>query len=219
MPSWTIDGLSLTLPEAMLTPGIARMCDKGWYETEERRALAAHLAPGDRLLELGGGAGFLACVAARALGAARVVTVEANPAMLPVIRANLAANGQEAVRLVHAAAVADGCCEMELHVPAAFWAASLEDAPGTRAVTVPARPAEALIADHDPTVLVVDVEGAEAGFFAHPLPGTLRLIVVELHPPRYPRAAIRDLFARLGARGFAYEPKGSSGAVVCFHRL
>ncbi|SEL92016.1 methyltransferase, FkbM family [Roseivivax marinus] len=216
---WTIDGLSFALPEKMLTPGITRMCDKGWYEVEERRALHAHLIRGDTVLEIGGGAGLLACVAARAVGPEAVTTVEANPAMLPVIRANLAANDADGVRLLHGAVTAGAeTDDILFNVPRAYWAASLDATDGADAVRVPALSLPALIAETAPSVLVVDVEGAEAGYFDHSLPSSLRLIVLELHPERYDRKTLADIFARLAARGFAYDPRGSSGAVVCLSR-
>ena len=54
--------------------------------------LEAHLRPGDRVLDVGGGSGVLAVVAAR-LGAASAHALDIDPAAPEVMRANARANG------------------------------------------------------------------------------------------------------------------------------
>lgn len=74
------------------------------------RLLSAHLERGDRVVDLGTGSGILA-MAARRLGAARVVAADNDDAALEVARSNLAANGlagQIDVRL----ADASGACRL-----------------------------------------------------------------------------------------------------------
>jgi FkbM family methyltransferase len=146
---WTIAGLSFTLPKPMVTPGIARMCDNGWYEGEERRALKAHLNSQDRVLEIGGGAGFITCVAAQMVGPESVTTVEANSNMLSVIRANLTANSFEGVTLRHGAVLAQAApgTKANLHVPEAFWAASVTNSASGKTLTCPAIGFDRLVDD------------------------------------------------------------------------
>ncbi|WP_068306043.1 FkbM family methyltransferase [Pararhodobacter sp. CCB-MM2] len=222
MPSYSLGDIQLVLPDALLTPLIQRMLEKGWYEVEEAKALRAHLRDDDRVLELGGGAGFLATLCALKVGAQNVATVEANPTMLPIIRENLERNGQGGADVLHGAVLSSsGLATTDFYIPEAFWAATLEQSGkgAVRQVSVPVWPLSDLLQRYAPTVLIVDVEGAEKDYFEGMLPSGLRLIVIELHPDAYARDIIGVLFARLAAQGFIYQPKGSQGAVVVFERL
>lgn len=223
MPNFSISGLSLTLPASLLTAPIQRMLEKGWYEVEERKALEANLRSDDCVLELGGGAGLLAAFSARLVGADRVTTVEANPKMLPVIQNNLAQNDYSAVKVRHGMVLEQPQeKEAAFYVPESFWAASQDTCAmdsSWLSISVPVIPLETLLNEEQPTVLVVDVEGAEASYFFSDLPNSLRLIIVELHPQKYSGHAIRALFNRLDKQDFVFQPTGSHGAVVCFEKV
>jgi protein-L-isoaspartate O-methyltransferase len=103
MAEYEIDGLRLEVPEAVLNDRIHAKLASGGYEAHEAQAAAMRLKPRHRVLELGAGIGYIASVCARVVGPENVTTVEANPVMLPVIRANLARNGFGAVTLLHGA--------------------------------------------------------------------------------------------------------------------
>lgn len=222
MAVFEINGTTLDVPEAMLTPAIRRMLEKGWYEGEEYRALSAHLATRDRVLELGSGIGYLATICGLTVGAQNVTTVEANPELQPVIQGNFARNGVADITLIHGVAVAalSGEGDEDFHVPPAFWAAARNStAPGlSKRIEVPGIAVDSLLDRIRPTVLIVDVEGAEEDFFQTPLPNEVRVIVMELHPECYGQQAVTNLFQRLFGLGFGYQVKGSSGAVVVFVR-
>lgn len=223
MTTFSLSGLELSLPEALLTEPIKNMIDNGWYEIEEMRALRAHLRSDDTFLEIGGGMGYIAALCARTISAERVTTVEPNPEMIPTLRKNLADNGFDAAAVLHAVVVPEITAQTEtFYLPHSFWAASVSEIGmegAYQAVTVPAISLADLLEEKQPTVLMVDAEGAEAEFFKSNLPDVLRLIVLELHPDKYPLSAIREIFQRLDHNGFVYQPKGSQGAVVCFERV
>ncbi|PSL17579.1 FkbM family methyltransferase [Shimia abyssi] len=223
MPTFSLSGIKLSLPKLLLTESIRRMLEKGWYEVEERKALEAHLRSGDRVLELGGGAGFLAAFSAQFVGASQVTTVEANPKMLAVLQKNLADNDCSLVNVRHGVVLGKTTeKETSFHVPEAFWAASQDTSAmdsSWLSVSVPTLSFDALLGEEQPTVLVVDVEGSEASYFFLDLPECLRLIVIELHPQKYSPHAIRALFNRLDRQSFIFQPLGSHGTVVCFERL
>jgi len=100
MATYEIDGLQLEVPQAHLNERIAGKLASGGYEALEAQAAAMRVRPRHRVLELGSGIGYIASVCARIAGPENVTTVEANPAMLPVIRANLERNGFGAVTLL-----------------------------------------------------------------------------------------------------------------------
>ena len=204
MGEFTVRNVRLEVPERLLDARLREGLAAGRYEQAEAAALDDFLRPTDRVLELGGGLGYLAVRAARIVGPGAVTVVEANPDLLPIIRANLLRNGAEGVRLIHGAAVADEMAdtEQELHVSGGFWGGSLAP-PDRRARRhkVPGRGLHALIRAAGATALIIDVEGAEEVLLARPLPHGLRLVVLEVHPTRYPESTIAEMAATLAAAG------------------
>ncbi len=222
MPDFELNGISLHLPEALARPRIVKKIEAGKYEGHEARAAAMRIKPGFRVLELGGGMGYVGSVCAGITGGENVVTVEANPDMLPVIRANLDRNGHHSATLIHGAVTGDAAEGETLPFRRgdAFWGASLaeEDAEGD-IVQVPLLRIGALLAEHRPHVVIMDIEGAERYLFDKPWPRPLRFLMLELHPARYPDTVIREVFDCMSASGMAYDPRASTGGVVGFRRL
>jgi FkbM family methyltransferase len=222
MRSFSLRGLTLSLPEAALRGGLERALTSGRYEHQEADALLAHLRPGDRFLDLGAGLGFLCALAARVVGEAAVTGVEAGEGTLALARANLAANGLGGVRLIHGAVTATQTGVVAFGQRPAFWASALKagaDWPANATVTpVPARPIGPLLAEVRPTLLCCDIEGAEVDVLAQPLPG-VRLIVVETHPGLYGPEGVTRLGQALDSQGFAATDAGASGATRVFRRV
>lgn len=221
MPTFSLRGLTLTLPEAAMRGGLERAFSTGRYEHQEADAILAHLRPGDRFMDLGAGIGFLCALAARVLGAKAVTGVEAVPDTLALARATLAANGLPEVQLVHGAVTGGRDGEVEFGQRPAFWASALQGHDGwpanARVIRVPALPLATLLARHHPTVLCCDIEGAELAVLATPLTG-VRLVVAELHPGLYGAEGEARVQENLLAQGFLPEPLGTKGATVVYRR-
>jgi FkbM family methyltransferase len=221
MTVYTINGISLDVPDVMLTPMIQKMLEKGWYEVEEAKAVKIHLRKSDSVLELGSGVGYLAILCARIVGAKNVTTIEANPALLPLIRRNASNNHMEEITLLHGLAVAQSASGKEpFYIPEDFWAGTQKhlDITSSQKIEVPTLNVDDMLAKIEPTILISDVEGAEGDFFYTQLPESLRLVILELHPKHCSQENIRDIFIRLFSQGFCYQTQGSSGAVVVFER-
>jgi FkbM family methyltransferase len=222
VPVFDVGGVSIEVPESELDAGAREALASGRYEHLEANALVVHLTAGDRVLDLGAGCGFLTVIAAAVVGSDAVVAVEPNPAMSPVIAANVARNGLPPVTILQGAAVPGaGGGTVPLHLRAGFWAASnLDPGRGRRApVDVPALGLSGLFDDARPTVLIADLEGAEATLFQGTFPRDLRLAVVELHPAQYGQAGIAAVFQAFARSGFTYCPRGSRGRTVVFERV
>jgi len=207
---------------AIVTPKIERPLRSGRYEKGERLALAEVLRPGDRVLELGAGIGLLSTVAARVEGIGKVVAVEANPALIPMIRETHRLNGVAGVVVENAvvAAAAEACGTMPFYLRADFWASSMEprSRPYEAVVEVPFRPFAALLAEHDPTVIVCDIEGAELDLFDSADLSGVRAVAVELHPKVYGEEGRARVEGALASRGLLRRPGNDVSSVQLFVR-
>jgi len=223
MAEYRIDGLALVVPDGMLTDRIAAKLASGGYEAQEAHAARMRLRAGQRVLELGAGIGFIACLCARITGSENVTTVEANPAMLPVIRANLERNGLGAVKLLHGAVAGRAGAGTLIGFDAAksFWAARLADADcaAGAAVEVPHLGLDNLLETLRPDVVIMDIEGAEERLFDAPWPGFVRTVMMELHPGRYSDHVIKRIVDCLSQSGLIYDPGPSCGRILGFRKL
>ena len=220
MRSFTLRGLTLSLPEAALKGNLERALSSGRYENHEADALLLHLRPGDRLLDLGAGLGFICALAARVLGEGAVFGVEAGPETVKLARKNLTANGLAGVKLMRGAVVGEGEGEVEFGQRPAFWASGLQGPEGwpenAQVIRVPARPIGKLLAQFAPTVISCDIEGGELEVLTQALPG-VRLVVVETHPQVYGPEGVERITLALAALGFA-AAEGAKADTLVFRR-
>jgi FkbM family methyltransferase len=221
MRSFTLRGLTLCLPDVALKGNLERALSSGRYENHEADALLMHLRPGDRLLDLGAGLGFICALAAGVLGEDAVFGVEAGPDTVKLARRNLAANGFAGVRVLKGAVVGTGEGEVEFGQRPAFWASALKGPEGwpenAEVFRVLARPIGQLLAKLGPTVICCDIEGSELAVLSQPLPG-VRLVVVETHPQVYGPEGVGQIAAALVAQGFQAEPRGAKADTLVFRR-
>lgn len=204
--TFTIDGAVIEVPTDALVPRLRGRLMDGGYEGHERALLRTHLRPGDRVLDLGAGAGLVSITAARIVGAVNVTSVEANPAMLRHLRRNLRRNVGAEGTVLHMAVVGDDDTRdtIDLHVHPGFWSASTlpRRAQNAHSCSVKAKPIGKLIRRSGATAIAMDVEGAEEQVLATPLPGQVRLLVVEMHPALYGEPVRDAILRRLAAQGF-----------------
>lgn len=222
MGEYAANGVTLVVPDDMLNERVAGKLETGTYEAHEAHAAQMRLREGMRVLELGAGVGYVASICAGVAGAGNVVTVEANPAMLPVIRANLDRNGHQATRLVHGAVTGPGeGGEIAFDPKKVFWAGRIadEDTETEKLVTVPKLPLDGLLKEYRPHLVIMDVEGAERHLFGAPWPAHVRAVMMELHPNQYPDRVIKEIVDCMSASGLTYDPGPSRGRILCFRRL
>jgi FkbM family methyltransferase len=176
------------------------------------------LAPDDVVLEIGAGIGFISALCAKRVGSERVTAVEANPALLPRIRATWARNGV-APTLVFGVLAREGG-EAELWVADEFVAsaaqapraASAQAGAAARAensVRVPQLAVGELMARVRPSCLVIDIEGGEAELLPAIDWRGVRKLVLEVHPHRIGGPRVRELIELLAAQGL-HEERGIS---------
>lgn len=211
-----IGGLTLCLPPEVISPTVARIILNGDYEAVERAAVTADLSPDDRLLDLGGGIGVIALTVAKAQPTVRILTVEANPELAPVIRRNFALNQCAATLVEGIAALTDGTAPF--HLARDFWASSTETVEGAREITLATVDVNRLIRDFRPTILTMDIEGGEVDLLPQMDLAGLRRMVIEFHPEQTPPSAISATLHHLLAQGFGLDLAAGSAQVLVFDR-
>lgn len=180
--------------------GVRAILHADLYEAREIELVAEHLAPEDRLMELGGGIGVLATWCARRIGSERVVSYEANPALREPALATFRRNGVQP-RWV-GAAVAPRAGYVTFHVRESFCTSSLLAGGETTPIRVEARAFDAELHAFDPTFVVMDVEGAEHELVAATDWGGVRKLVIELHPDQLGDARLAEVHGALARAGF-----------------
>lgn len=219
MHEFRLGGVSLSLPVGVATPAILEKLGDGTYEADEARSAERCVRRGFRVLELGAGIGYVTAICAQRAGPENVMSVEANPALLPVIRTNLARNSLSGVTLIHGAVtgpVTEGAMA-DFAVSEGYTGSSLKGR--GRRVSVPLVSVHDLIRAHKPHVILMDVEGAEADMFGRPWKCPLRYCVMELHPRKYQPRVIKKIVDFMSAMDMTYDPATSRGKVLGFRKV
>lgn len=223
MAEYELNGVRLTVPDAVLSDKIAAKLANGRYEANEAKAAQMRLRPGKRVLELGAGLGYIASLCAGITGPENVMTVEANPDMLEVIRNNLDQNGFQAASLIHGAVgkAVKSNQAVGFEEKPAFWAGRLADqnSKPEAIVNVPLLSLHTLLRNHRPHVVIMDIEGAEQHLFDLPWPGFVQNVIMELHPGQYSDHVIKKIVDCMSTSGLTYDPGPSRGRVMGFRKL
>ena len=59
MPRFEVNNVTLDVDDSLLNERLSEKLDSGGYEAVEARAASTRVKPGDRVLELGGGVGYI----------------------------------------------------------------------------------------------------------------------------------------------------------------
>ena len=87
-------GVRLAVDARVLSPTMVGKLYEGGYETAEADLVRTTLTPDDRVLELGGGVGFIGIIAARVVRHPhQVLIIEANAQLIPLMELNFRLNG------------------------------------------------------------------------------------------------------------------------------
>ena len=205
-----------------LRDGIMReVCLTGRYEPQETALLRHILAPGMTFVDVGANWGYFTLSAAHLVGrTGRVLSVEADPRACRTLRANVARNRLDTVRLVEAAASdAPGTLRLQEYESAACESGNYGLAGATpgaahgRSFDVPARPLDDVLDEagiERVDLLKMDIEGAEG----RALVGLRRMlaarridrVLVELHPRMLLDQGMSVERVVDDLRGFGYRP-------------
>ncbi|PIE09728.1 MAG: hypothetical protein CSA72_11660 [Rhodobacterales bacterium] len=210
-----IQGAKIPFVPSIITPRIEKTMRNASYEAGECKAVRAHMRPGDRVLELGAGVGLVSTVAAGIEGVGKIVSIEANPDLLPVIAETHRLNGITTVETRNAIAGAQSAESAKFYLRADFWASSMEpdSRPYVKDVDLPVFAVRDLIEETDPTVIIANIEGAEEIVFQGADLGRIRTIIIKLHPSLYGDDGARKILSGFAEQGFKAEKEFLDGAV------
>ncbi len=143
---------------------VAQYVRQGWFEFTERAFLWVYLRRGNTYLDIGAHAGFHAATARQVVGeSGTVVCVEPNPALHPLLQANVASLDLRPV------AVSDQTGSARLQIASAAgssFAHLSDDTGGIEINTVTLPQLMASLNGNQPELIKIDIEGAELALFA-----------------------------------------------------
>lgn len=217
-----ISGVLIPPDAEIITPVIRRAMVENRFEAPEARQIPGIVEPGDRVVEIGAGTGFISTLLSRERRVASVLAVEANPRLLSYMTRLHRCNQVRKVRRLNAVlnnAATAGIVTFYLRRD--FWMGSLLPGPNpyVDTVQVPTLNFGALIREEAATLVVCDIEGAETLLFDGADLGNVDRVFLELHDHVTGLSGVAALFAAFAAKGFVYDPRHSEGSVVLFRRL
>ena len=159
---------------------VERALSKGGYVRQELQLIGALLELDDVVLEVGAGLGLVSTYCAKRLGSNRVFAFEADPDLEPCIRETYDLNGVEPHLDMCAVGARAGRVTIfrDKHLVSSSVGRRRG---GTRPVEVPGKALNYVVHRYQPTLLIIDAEGAERDLFDGAQLPTVTRIVLELH--------------------------------------
>ena len=216
------DGILFPRDPRFISDRLAKRLERGTYEQREATAVRQVLRRGDRVLELGGGIGYISSLIARSRPPAEYHVYEGNPQLVPYIRRVHMLNGLNGITVHNTLLSTKSKATKQFYLRENFLASSMDQSsdPDTiiDKVRVPQRPIAEVIEELQPDFLVCDIEGAEVDLLPCADLSCLRAAVVELHPQWTGQDGVQTVFDAFNKAGLTYFARSSQGKVVTFKK-
>lgn len=178
-PIITIEGVQIRIGRHM-SRRVERALSRGGYVRQELQLIGALLTVDDVVLDVGAGLGLVSTYCAKRVGSSRVFAFEADPDLEPCIRETYELNRVEPT--LDMCAVGARAGRVTIYRDKHLVSSSVgRRRGGTRPVEVPGKALNYLVQRFQPTLLIIDAEGAERELFAGAELPTVSRIVLELH--------------------------------------
>lgn len=207
----------------ILAPRLRRSLRRNNYERTEADAARSQVTAEDTVLELGGGIGFMSSVMARNCKARHVHVFEPNPDAVAYMRDVHALNEIENATVTNAI-VGPKKGTVTFYQRENLLASSLDKDPAKMDTPIVAEHEIEVLnintvwKDLKPSVLVCDIEGAEADLFDKAALTGIRLAIIEVHPQWIGETGVRAVFDGMHRNGLTYFPKASMAKVLVFKK-
>lgn len=209
-------GIVIPIIPEVFSKQIIEAIRNGTYEVSEAGEIDALIQPNEIILEIGAGCGFISSYCAKNPHAKAVYCVEANPALIDVIRLTHKLN-QVQVTLYHEV-LAKKAGEIDFFVHEDFWASGTHSFLG-KPVKVKTTSFQRRLIEIRPTMLIVDIEGGEDGLFDSVDLTGVKKIMIEIHQPTIGRRGVKRLFDQLSGQNFHYDMWHSCRSIVTFSHV
>lgn len=226
-----LDGVEIQVRGRPYSFGVKRLLVRGEYEWHERELLKGEIRPNDQIIEMGASIGILTAVMCGNLGKeGRVVSIEAD--------SDLARETSHFLKQLELVEVVNGFGFPVMNLPEMMQVKKFDNTDGSLGgkvdfdftgssssadrdqATTKCYDISKIIDDFSlsPTVLVLDIEGAETIMVSSKLeyPESIRLILIELHPNLYQGGELKEIQASIVKEGF--KQVGSSGHSYLYSR-
>ena len=202
-PVITIEGVQLRVGRHM-SRRVERALSKGGYVRQELQLIGALLELDDVVLEVGAGLGLVSTYCAKRLGSNRVFAFEADPDLEPCIRETYDLNGVEPHLDMCAVGARAGRVTIfrDKHLVSSSVGRRRG---GTRPVEVPGKALNYVVHRYQPTLLIIDAEGAERDLFQGAQLPSVTKIVLELHEQVIGTQGTDRVHAMLNRLGYREE--------------
>ena len=219
-----IDDIKVAIDREIVSQTIIDAMKRRQYEHVEARIGGwlfdtPEIPSGQRILEVGAGLGFVGSSLFQSGKVEKIVSYEANPTLVPLIRETHRLNGVNSeVRNFLLGADSEG--SGSIFVPTDFWAASGKASSQAVEHSVPRASLQAAVDEIQPTFMLIDIEGGETVLFdgISELP-SVHSVLIELHQMAIGREGIATFFKKMMSMGFGYDQRYSNGKVVLFQKL
>lgn len=207
-----------------LLPRTIAQLHRGEYETPEIDTGLANIRPGDRIVEMGTGAGIVSAILAKQIPDIKIRSFEANPRLIPHIKKMHDHNGlSDTVEVFNTLIVSDTDApeRMDFSIARNFLGSSLTEftsVEGREKVSVETKQYSDLAAEFPHNVIVMDIEGAELDFLKHVDFSSVELLMLEIHPPIYGQKGRREILHSMSKLGFRLDPATSKDLVLTFKK-
>ena len=196
--------------------------NEGSYERREVQSALHFIKKGDRVVEMGAGAGVVGAIAAKNCAPAKIVSFEANHKLIPHVKELYKHNKiQSKIEVRNKIVLSDPTPpkSVEFFIRGNFLGSGMTITKGqdrAEKVSVPVASWDEIKKKVKPTVLLMDIEGAELEFFRHADLSGIRVIIAELHRHIYHRPGMREIRDGIAAKGFVEDRDASGGGVFVF---
>ncbi len=209
-------GVKLNLKHEGISDYIINAVYKGFYEYAEAKLLRKFIRPDNTIVEIGGGMGFIAILAAKY--AKSVVVYEGNPKLIEIIKENIIINNIHNIK-VKSFAVYTDCSQplVDFYIGDNFWNASFVKFDNAVKKSVRTIGLDEVV-EKSVDSLIIDVEGFEFELLhSYIYPYHVKKVLIEFHPKVLKKDEIDRIKNNLTEQGFVFLEK--SRDVCYFERL